>query len=72
VDLRNFCLALDDIRSQLVDLKYIIVFYMNFLSLFFVFFGAGIELKALLMLGKHSTTELHPQPCINYSKKSQV
>jgi hypothetical protein len=34
------------------------------LSFFFVFsvFGAGIKPRALHMLGKHFTTELHPSP----------
>jgi hypothetical protein len=35
---------------------------MEFVLFCFVFFGAGIKPRALHMLGKRSTTKLHPSP----------
>jgi hypothetical protein len=43
-----------------------------FFLLFFSFFGAGIKPKTLNMLGKYSTTELHPSPQIACFKQSQL
>jgi hypothetical protein len=38
----------------------------NFFTLFFIYFLVlGIKPRALCILGKHSTSELHPQPA-NY------